>query len=43
MDQSDANDAMLQEPIPLANVNGAVLRKVIAWCQHHKDGFFLIL
>uniref|UniRef100_A0A914L405 Skp1-related protein n=3 Tax=Meloidogyne TaxID=189290 RepID=A0A914L405_MELIC len=37
MDQSDANDAMLQEPIPLANVNGAVLRKVIAWCQHHKD------
>lgn len=38
MDQAEAGDNMLTDPIPLANVNGAILRKVIAWCQHHKDG-----
>ena len=30
---SDAED----EPVPLANVNTPTLRKVIAWCTHHKD------
>nr|AHW98770.1 S-phase kinase-associated protein 1 [Globodera rostochiensis] len=37
MDQAEAGDKMFSDPIPLANVNGAILRKVIAWCQHHKD------
>lgn len=36
MDQTEAGD-VLNDPIPLANVNGAILRKVITWCQHHKD------
>jgi S-phase kinase-associated protein 1 len=39
MDQPVAGEAMLTDPIPLANVNGAILRKVITWCQHHKDGW----
>jgi len=25
------------EPIPLQNVNAATLKKVIQWCQYHKD------
>ena len=25
------------DPIPLQNVNGAILKKVIHWCQYHKD------
>ena len=25
------------EPIPLLNVNAAILRKVIEWATHHKD------
>src|ERR1700731_2739420 len=24
-------------PIPLPNVNGKILKKVIDWCIHHKD------
>ena len=30
---SEADD----EPVPLPNVNAGILRKVIAWAQHHKD------
>ncbi|GMS85110.1 hypothetical protein PENTCL1PPCAC_7285 [Pristionchus entomophagus] len=26
-----------QDPIPLQNVNAAILKKVIAWCTFHKD------
>ncbi|TKR77875.1 hypothetical protein L596_018774 [Steinernema carpocapsae] len=35
----DDNDdlAGMGEPIPLQNVNASILRKVISWCQHHKD------
>ncbi|CAJ0928517.1 unnamed protein product, partial [Mesorhabditis belari] len=25
------------DPIPLQNVNSAILKKVIGWCQYHKD------
>lgn len=31
------SDAMLKDPIPLGNVNGVILKKVIMWCQYHKD------
>ena len=35
----DAPEAVetLNDPIPLANVNAAILKKVIQWCQYHKD------
>jgi len=26
-----------QETIPLPNVNGSILKKVLQWCQYHKD------
>ena len=25
------------DPVPLPNVNAAMLKKVIQWCTHHKD------
>jgi len=35
---NDLGDANISKdnPIPIMNVNDAVLRKVIEWCDHHK-------
>uniref|UniRef100_F1KST5 Skp1-related protein n=1 Tax=Ascaris suum TaxID=6253 RepID=F1KST5_ASCSU len=37
MDSNESGDAEMGDPIPLQNVNAAILRKVIQWCQYHKD------
>uniref|UniRef100_A0A915ARV4 Skp1-related protein n=1 Tax=Parascaris univalens TaxID=6257 RepID=A0A915ARV4_PARUN len=37
MDNNDSGDAEMNDPIPLQNVNAAILKKVIQWCQYHKD------
>uniref|UniRef100_A0A1I8ARP0 Skp1-related protein n=1 Tax=Steinernema glaseri TaxID=37863 RepID=A0A1I8ARP0_9BILA len=33
----DDEGESMTEAIPLQNVNASILRKVITWCQHHKD------
>ncbi|ETN40270.1 E3 ubiquitin ligase complex SCF subunit sconC [Cyphellophora europaea CBS 101466] len=33
----DLGEDAITEPIPIPNVNAAVLKKVIEWCTHHKD------
>lgn len=33
----DLGDEAMTEPIPIPNVNAAVLKKVIEWCAHHRS------
>ena len=33
----DVGEAATTEPIPIPNVNEAVLKKVIEWCVHHRS------
>jgi len=37
MDVPDAGEQLLNDAIPLQNVNGAILKKVIDWCLQHKE------
>jgi len=32
----DLGEEATKEPIPIPNVNAAVLKKVFEWCQHYK-------
>jgi len=32
----DLGEEATSEPIPIPNVNAAVLKKVIEWCEHHR-------
>jgi len=33
----DIGETAVDSPIPIPNVNEQVLKKVIEWCEHHKD------
>nr|CDP92047.1 BMA-SKR-2, isoform f [Brugia malayi] len=37
MDNQDGGDIDMVEGIPLQSVNSAILKKVIHWCEYHKD------
>ena len=34
---SDVSVEQQTEPVPLSNMSGNVLKKVIEWCEHHKN------
>lgn len=33
----DLGEESMTEPIPIPNVNAAVLKKVVEWCIHHRN------
>lgn len=33
----DLGDEAIVSPIPIPNVNDPVLRKVVEWCEHHRN------
>ncbi|TVY50838.1 E3 ubiquitin ligase complex SCF subunit sconC [Lachnellula cervina] len=33
----DIGESAIESPIPIPNVNDQVLKKVLEWCEHHKD------
>uniref|UniRef100_A0A8R1Y5I6 Skp1-related protein n=1 Tax=Onchocerca volvulus TaxID=6282 RepID=A0A8R1Y5I6_ONCVO len=37
MDNQEGGDVDMVEGIPLQSVNSAILKKVIHWCEYHKD------
>lgn len=37
LDDLGVNEDDKDLPIPLPNVNGAILKKVVEWCTQHKD------
>ncbi|VDN02480.1 unnamed protein product [Thelazia callipaeda] len=37
MDNQEGGDIDMVEGIPLQNVNSSILKKVIHWCEYHKD------
>lgn len=37
--ESDEASDEASEPIPLPNINGAILKKVVEWCEHHKTDY----
>ncbi|KAF7469766.1 Hypothetical predicted protein [Marmota monax] len=37
LDDLGMDDEADDDPVPVANVNTAIFKKVIQWCTHHKD------
>ncbi|CAG8958355.1 hypothetical protein HYFRA_00011032 [Hymenoscyphus fraxineus] len=34
---ADLDEAAAEYPIPISKVKGDILKKVVEWCEHHKD------